>query len=118
MADPNGVQPPSLGLPSGYMAGLARSLTASHRVQTALQDASKSPKTPVGAKSADNTPRTSPTGMRKPPARSTLVACKRTWRLMFMCLLPIWHAKAAHAHAPVLDFMNCLSITRSDLVGL
>ena len=66
MATQKGIQPPSLDLPTAQMAGLARSLTASNRVLTALQDANKSPKSPVAAKSADNTPKTSPKGMRKP----------------------------------------------------
>ena len=33
---------------SSHMAGLARSLTASQRVLTTLQDAHKSPKSPLG----------------------------------------------------------------------
>ena len=74
MAAQNGVQPSSWGQHSSQMAGLERSLAASHRVLTALQDANTSPRTPVGAKSADNTPKMSPEGMRKPAARRVL-AC-------------------------------------------
>ena len=53
---------------NGHMAGLARSLTASQRVLTTLQDAHKSPKSSLGTDTGAGTETARPSGALMPKA--------------------------------------------------